>query len=160
MFNISKIRPKFLFGPVKAQKFSQCLGLAQDCSNSSALAVELLQSCAKSLISLNAFSWKVISYDTEYLSQYQFMFMDVKKHISMQIILILIIKCISKLYLQNYSHFHIELTLLILTLLPLYWLWMTARSLSSIGTDLRPCTTCISEQIFPWIYSLSKKGSA
>ena len=26
MFNISKIRPKSLFGPVKAQKFSRCLG--------------------------------------------------------------------------------------------------------------------------------------
>ena len=25
MFNISKIRPKSLFGPVKAQKFSRCL---------------------------------------------------------------------------------------------------------------------------------------
>ena len=44
MFKISKIRPKSLFGLVKAPKFSQCLLSAR---NSSALAMELRLSCTK-----------------------------------------------------------------------------------------------------------------
>ena len=53
-----KIAAKIVYSVIVCTEFNDYFdGLVQDCSNSSVLAMELLQSCAKPLIFLHPITW-------------------------------------------------------------------------------------------------------